>query len=195
MLKTNLAVLLAERDLRITKVAEDTGISRTTLTSLASNSSQGIQFDTLNRLCIYLQVTPERFFSFIPYEVNLHLEKSNSDKDTFWGYFTIKEKNKEINCFSLIRVNIIVDNSFSGVAIYGIDIHVEPPPQDMYIELKDMYVGGKENKLLTKYLSDIPITFKREVDRMVIDKVLMYYKDDHLPERETLEINVFWPTA
>ena len=65
MIRCNLAVLLAERNLRISKVSKDTGISRTTLTSLNNNYSQGIQFDTMNTLCLYLGVVPEKLISYI----------------------------------------------------------------------------------------------------------------------------------
>lgn len=65
MLRCNLAVLLAERNLKITKVSQDTGISRTTLTALANNRVQGIQFSTLDTLCLYLNVTPEKLISFV----------------------------------------------------------------------------------------------------------------------------------
>lgn len=71
MIRCNLSVVLAERGLKITKVSQDTGISRTTLTSLCSNASQGIQFDTLNKLCLYLKINPEKLISFVPYQLTL----------------------------------------------------------------------------------------------------------------------------
>ena len=71
MIRCNLSSLLVERGLKITKVAEDTGLSRTTLTSLANNRSQGIQFDTLNTLCLYLQVSPDQLISFIPVNIDV----------------------------------------------------------------------------------------------------------------------------
>ena len=46
MIACNLSVLLAERNLKISQVSKATGISRTTLTSLALNNAKGIQFDT-----------------------------------------------------------------------------------------------------------------------------------------------------
>ena len=58
MVRCNLSILLAERQLKITKVSNDTGISRTTLTALCNNNSQGIQFDTIDKLCSYLKVSP-----------------------------------------------------------------------------------------------------------------------------------------
>ena len=42
MIHCNLATLLAQRNLKISKVYQDTGISRTTLTALAYNHAQGI---------------------------------------------------------------------------------------------------------------------------------------------------------
>lgn len=70
MIKCNLPVLLAERGLKITKLSNDTGISRTTLTSLSNNYSQGIQFDTLNKICNYLKITPGELFLYAPFEIN-----------------------------------------------------------------------------------------------------------------------------
>lgn len=71
MLIPNLSVLLAERRLTLTKVAQDTGLSRTTLTALTTRSAKGIQFDTLNRLCQYLKVTPDALFVYRPFDLAL----------------------------------------------------------------------------------------------------------------------------
>jgi len=59
MIKINLAVLLAERGLKITEVAKLTSISRTTLTALYYNHSKGVQFETLDVLCDFLKVKPD----------------------------------------------------------------------------------------------------------------------------------------
>ena len=58
MIHCNLNVLMAQRNLKITDVHKATGLSRTTLTSLAYGHAKGIQFDTLSTLCDYLQVSP-----------------------------------------------------------------------------------------------------------------------------------------
>ena len=71
MLKSNLKVLLAERDLKITQVSFDTGISRTTLTSLISGYAKGIQFETMNTLCNYLKITPNDLFLYVSCEVKI----------------------------------------------------------------------------------------------------------------------------
>ena len=54
--------LMAERNLKVTKVMEDTGLSRPTLNSLKYEKSKGIQLETINILCNYLRVTPGDLF-------------------------------------------------------------------------------------------------------------------------------------
>ncbi len=68
MIRNNLSLLLTERQLRISKLANDTGISRTTLTSLSSNSSKMVQLETINRLCQALKINPNNFFEYVPFD-------------------------------------------------------------------------------------------------------------------------------
>ena len=58
MIKNNFNELMAQKKLKITRVSNDTGISRPTLTSLTRGESKGIQYDTLNTLCNYFNITP-----------------------------------------------------------------------------------------------------------------------------------------
>ena len=54
MIHIKLSTILGERLLNISKIAEDTGISRTTLTSLYYRRSAQISFAVLDKLCGYL---------------------------------------------------------------------------------------------------------------------------------------------
>lgn len=71
MLRCNLSNLLKVRNLNISMVSKDTGISRTTLTMLANNTGKGIQYDTMNTLCKYFSISPEQLFSFISIDIDL----------------------------------------------------------------------------------------------------------------------------
>ena len=71
MIANNLRVLLAERSLTITRISSDTGISRTTITSLVQGEAQGIQFVTVDALCRYLKISPGDFFVYAPYDVEI----------------------------------------------------------------------------------------------------------------------------
>lgn len=69
MIKSNLKVKLAENNIRISKIANDTGISRTTLTALSEGHTKGIQFDTLNKICRYLKIEPADLFVYSPIDI------------------------------------------------------------------------------------------------------------------------------
>lgn len=77
MVLCRLKILLAERNLSITDTHKATGISRNTLTALCYNYSKGIQYETMDSLCRYLNVTPSDLFEYTPVdisvlEINLH---------------------------------------------------------------------------------------------------------------------------
>lgn len=69
MIRSELKTLMAQRDLNAAKVSKDTGISRTTLGALVNNTAHGIQFETLNTLCMYLSISPDDLLHFFPYDV------------------------------------------------------------------------------------------------------------------------------
>lgn len=95
MVISNLGVLLAERNIKISKVSQDTGISRTTLTQLASHYNQGIQFETLNKLCTYLHVAPADILLYTPIDFTLTCTASldghecERGEDPFYGRYTL----------------------------------------------------------------------------------------------------------
>ena len=64
LIKNNLAILMAQKQRRISELSKETGISRTTLTALNTDSSKMIQFKTINKLCQALGVTPNEFFEY-----------------------------------------------------------------------------------------------------------------------------------
>ncbi|OKL35371.1 helix-turn-helix domain-containing protein [Domibacillus mangrovi] len=91
MIRNRLAVLLAERGLKITRVAKDTGISRNTITATAQNDSEMIRLETINTLCKYLSITPCEFFEYEPLDISFSLEvvsfpfKFNEAEQVLWS--------------------------------------------------------------------------------------------------------------
>lgn len=127
MIRCNLNTLLAERGLKIAKVVNDTKVSRPTLTAIAQNSGKGIQFETLNALCSYLNITPCEFFSYLPYDFKASIfdyeDTTHQSGDLIEGRFTLYisafDKNHalseswEFQCFSTIG-NAIVGTDKNG---------------------------------------------------------------------------------
>lgn len=66
MIRNKFSVVLGDKLLRISKVAQDTGISRTTLTSIYFRRAQGITFEVLDKLCTYLDCEISDLFEYQP---------------------------------------------------------------------------------------------------------------------------------
>lgn len=164
MLKCNLAVLLAERKLKISKVSTDTGVSRTTLTALSSNHSQGIQFDTLNTLCSYLRVTPAEFFCYVPFEFKTSLEKTG--ENTFDISISFNPSNKRYS---------ISDNVYLFAEVYL------NKPVEVSLELPD----DEENlRTLRRYTKELSPIFKRDIEQQICEVVYDFYFDDGYEESD-----------
>ncbi|WP_180135650.1 helix-turn-helix transcriptional regulator [Acinetobacter sp. YH12070] len=56
MIVCNLPVLLAERRIKVADVARETGMSKTTLHKLYNGQSTRIDFETIEKLCLLLNV-------------------------------------------------------------------------------------------------------------------------------------------
>jgi len=54
VIKCNLSALLGAKRLKITDVVRDTGINRSTVTRLFHETTTRIDFETLEKLCVYL---------------------------------------------------------------------------------------------------------------------------------------------
>lgn len=143
MIKSNLAVVLAERNIKITKVSHDTGISRTTLTALTQNNCKGIQFDTLNTLCTYLHVTPSEIIQYYPIDmgnVTFDLDFSE-DLDLTGGgqvYICLYYKGVSIDCTfdAVVYCNTInIDNGETTYPYYEMTISYESIKNKLFHEV------------------------------------------------------------
>ena len=65
MIDNNFSTILGQRLLKITEISEATGVSRTTLTNIYYRRAKGIQFDTLDKLCEYLECQPSDIFKHV----------------------------------------------------------------------------------------------------------------------------------
>lgn len=61
--RINLWELMAERRLKTSDVARDTGLTHPTLYKIKHNKSQSISFYVIDVLCNYFNITPAELFS------------------------------------------------------------------------------------------------------------------------------------
>ncbi len=133
MIESNLAVLLAERTLKISKVSADTGISRTTLTALCNDYTGGIKFETLDVLCKYLNTDPSDFFNYTAYDYEIEVRDGEG----------ITESEDIIEVSYMFDVDVILDNYRWHNQIVGfgsVNITVPNPKMSVFFEN-----GGSEN--------------------------------------------------
>lgn len=63
MIKYNLILLLAERQLKVADAVLQTGISKTTLHKIYKDESTQIDFETIDKLCDFLGITMGEFLN------------------------------------------------------------------------------------------------------------------------------------
>lgn len=182
MLRFNLAILLAEKNLKITKVSHDTGISRTTLTSIYYNYAKGIQINTLNELCMYLKTTPDNLISYIP--VDIELPSTNTyDTDNFID-IKITTRNNKYDC--------VLDYSIQITKEY--DYHEE----DEYISEVTAFIGlpdydddnekiFSKKTVLQETFHSLPLPFLTDLENRIAEEI-----SNSLNLSEECAVSIIW---
>ncbi|MCI5836263.1 MAG: helix-turn-helix transcriptional regulator [Veillonellaceae bacterium] len=150
MIRSNLSVLLAQRGLSITQTAKETGISRTTLTALEKNHSQGVQLTTINTLCSFLRVTPSDLLHHYPVDIA-------------WSIPILRQNTWVASTFDLISNNKV--NTFS---VHFQILWDEPLLEDPVGDLITLCISfaqdnPEDEEYITEQLDKIPIEFKTDL--------------------------------
>lgn len=185
MLRCNLSVLLAERNLKITQVSKDTGISRTTLTALINNRSQGIQFDTINTLCNYLKITPDKLMSYLPLEIEI------SDIDILGGEILKLDLNIIKNSNSTIcpltglcgfifedSTELLTCDDFSNPSNkkYNLIISIFLIDSETNYEEYELIEVKRKNQILINAFNTLTIPFIEDIQNSITDKIVSMLK-------------------
>ena len=67
-IKSKLAVVLAEKEMKLTELEEKTGISLNNLSILKTGKAKAVRFSTLNEICKALNCQPGDILQYIPDE-------------------------------------------------------------------------------------------------------------------------------
>ncbi|WP_249645833.1 MULTISPECIES: helix-turn-helix transcriptional regulator [unclassified Lysinibacillus] len=158
MIKCNLAVLLAERNIKISELSKRTGISRTTLTALNQNQSKGIQFDTFDTLCTYLKISPNDLFIQETLEYDFTVmditEQQTSPQIVADINIQAEIKYKNANFDDLIVCRVqLYDNGSSNFEIVSMTVNI-------------IY---SEN--IIEILKSIPVTFKTSLEEELVESI------------------------
>jgi|SRR3712207_5445366 len=169
MIGYNLSVLLAERGLNVSKVSKDTGLSRITLSALVNNTGQGIQLETMNKLCQYLKIVPGDLFIYIPFDIsfkfqytdNITIEiEHNNNKYEYSLYYSIDQQKTSIKNYL---------KEFVG---YGCML-------ELIVYRFEYENEEKERDIIKNYLKQLPIQLyinfeseiKRKLNNLLNDRI------------------------
>lgn len=195
MIRNRLSVLLAEKGLKITRVARDTGISRNTITSTAQNDTEMIRLETINTLCKYLGVTPCEFFEYEPLDIKFSyeilsmpftIEHENDIRiikyneldadllmDIVWGH---KKKKIDLSCgltsSFVFDEREVARNSADKIDInLAIEFDVEEDKKyfidEVYSELNDSFYQDIYSNLIRVVTDGIFEKIKNDMDRYI----------------------------
>ena len=75
MIVNHLPTLLAEKRLKVADAVRATGVSKTTLHKIYNDQSSRIDFDTIDKLCKYLEVEVGDIFEYVEENESENIEK------------------------------------------------------------------------------------------------------------------------
>jgi len=75
MIVNHLPTLLAEKRLKVADAVRATGVSKTTLHKIYNDQSSRIDFDTIDKLCKYLEVEVGDIFEYVEESESENIEK------------------------------------------------------------------------------------------------------------------------
>lgn len=198
MIRCNLSVLLAEQNLKITKVSNDTGISRTTLTALANNYGQGIQFDTINKLCMYLKVGPEQLIAFAPVDIKINsvsldmksIKDNKSSVSEIELIITERGKNYDCSLCGNIVTRFIREGSNE---IDEIDIDIELWNSDDNENIREEI--KEENQIIINAIKQLSRPFLNDLETNIFQALIfqLEYGQEYILADE-VGFNCNWPS-
>jgi len=192
MIRVNLNVLLAERNMTASQLSNNTGISKTTLSSLVNNTSGGIQYDTIDKICLALGIGPNDFFDYIPYNYTMNLENLSTVQ------MDIKLNENDNYIINKIVQTMLLEISVTGRNIervfdFEVDFMSENEERTMYvIKFKNENLSNKNNELKLKYEHEKieffngfyhnisyghQQLFKETMESLIIDQVVNEFKE------------------
>lgn len=166
MIKINLAVLMAEREIKISDLAKQTGISRTTLTALYYNQSKGIQWETLDTLCNYLRVKPNELIVQEQFSYELEILNNNNELDIDMCF------NIELHC-KLTHENTTTQ-SVLRLECQDADHSDEVNPDTGVKNLSYISFYASYSDEIRSILENVPQLVRREFENSIKDEVAFF---------------------
>ncbi|WP_137601184.1 helix-turn-helix domain-containing protein [Paucilactobacillus nenjiangensis] len=192
MIRNNLAVLMAKKQRRVNELANETNLSRHTITTTAQNDGKMIQLDTINKLCQALKITPSDFFEFVPfdfdYSFNLDKELDNGNETDIHlfnvdFFINVYENNSKVSAISFVGYYEMI---FGTPNMYSVALY--PSTEDELIKYNNYL-----SRLSDAFRTDISKDIERYVATIIKPKEIFrnaaFIFDVNISSEETLEMH------
>lgn len=184
MIRNRLNELMKIKKVRVKDLNEQLGISRATLVKIRENTATQMRYDTINKLCKYLNVTLNDFFEYTPLDITIEPQIDYTDVEK------IKEADKDPNKFTTLefldgRLIISVDS----VQYYYLVDDCKYMPDDLfYISfisaydlvhepgLKEEYPNAQQTDELVKDWNSLSDGFKNDLKKELYGSVKKGYE-------------------
>lgn len=194
MLITRLPSILGANRLNISKVSKETGISRTTLTALYYGDGKGVQLDTLNTLCMYLNTTVDKIIEFLPFDLAIlniaysGIQSYNKDEEQILCKAYMQYTDKWVKNVFELDVPMTLEKCH-GAQIVD-DIHGLIKPQHV-----DQVLSEPQNITVADVLQKLNFEGRRKIaDKIyveILDKILVNNEDyDFSPISSDVTYNI-----
>ncbi|WP_447408521.1 helix-turn-helix domain-containing protein [Weissella confusa] len=173
MIRTTLSVLLAERGERQDEISKITGISKATLSNIANNKTAGIQYDNLEALAIYFDISVGELFDFSPYKFTpaLYREPSSIPLPNFDEDKTPHDQLLDDDFYLFgSKIDILKPGYKRSSAKMYLYKYTNRNDNQSYI---DVQVDGD----FFEIMRNLPIAFKKEVQREIADFIETNFKE------------------
>lgn len=173
MIRTTLAILMAQRNERQDEISEITGISKATLSNIANNKTAGIQYENLDKLALYFGIPVSELFEYYPLSIEpymydeIHTEPESDNQVKL-------VVTKEVDFYDPIRAESIRAESkfYFGMAMNVISNSMHKTSYELNIEvpypIQNVIVHG-ENNILQEIQNQLPLGFKKQLTSQIQD--------------------------
>ena len=184
MIRNRLNELMKIKKVRVKDLNEQLGISRATLVKIRENTATQMRYDTINKLCKFLNVTLDDFFEYTPLDITIEPQIDYTDVEK------IKEADKDPNKFTTLEFldSRLIISADSVQYYYFVDDCKYMPDDLFYISfisaydlvhepgLKEEYPNAQQTDELIKDWKSLPDGFQTMLEKRLYDNVRQSYK-------------------
>lgn len=166
MLKNRLAKIMHDKKVKAIEISRETGISRATLSKISNNITDRIEYDTIDKICLFLNIEPKDFFDYLPIDYTIEL----LNNDLKYGFS--RDEHYQLNDFIITSYSfdLLIDISANKnlkrfIVSLTSDLVEYDTDNGIKTEVHPIYTFESENKAeeYKKIINSIPSTFQSDI--------------------------------